>query len=72
MARFIEGHESELILAPENRAATFDDAATKWLTHVEHTKRIKPSTLGEYRIMLADPQIPASHEAGASKGRARI
>lgn len=72
MAKVIEEHEAEQILAPENRAANFNDAAARWLDHLEHAKRIKPSTLADYRVMLADPQEPRKVRGKARKGRARI
>lgn len=56
MARLITEHEADLHEAPEDREATFDDAAAGWLDHLEHEKRAKPSTLADYRLMLARPQ----------------
>jgi len=58
MARAISEHEEELRREPVNRAATFDDAATAWLDYLQHEKRVKPSTLEDYRLMLADPWEP--------------
>jgi integrase len=72
MAEVIADHEAELSCAPGNRAATFDDAAAKWLNHLEHALRIKPSTLREYKIMLADPDAPRKPRASDGKSRARI
>ncbi len=69
MAAAIADHETELSRAPGNRAGTFDDAAGKWLNHLEHALRIKPSTLRDYKIMLADPD--ASRKARADDGRSR-
>jgi integrase len=58
MARAIAEHEDELAREPVDRDATFDDAAAAWLDYLEHEKRVKPSTLEDYRIMLADPAKP--------------
>lgn len=58
MASAIAEHEEELRREPVNREASFDDAASAWLDHLEHEKRVKQSTLEDYRIMLADPSKP--------------
>lgn len=58
MAQAIEDHEADLRRAPENREATFDDAVAAWLEHLEHEKRVKPSTLADYKLMLAQPKRP--------------
>ena len=55
MARRVEEHEDELRAEPENGAATFNAAAAAWLDYLEHEKRVKPSTLADYRLMLASP-----------------
>jgi integrase len=69
MARAIAEHEDELARRPLNRDATFEDAAGAWLDHLEHEKRVKPSTLEDYRIMLADPSKPGK---GVQKRAARL
>lgn len=56
MAEAIEQREVELRRAPENREATFDDAVAAWLEHLQHEKRVKPSTLADYEVMLAQPK----------------
>jgi integrase len=56
MAQAIEDHETELRRVPENREATFDDAVAAWLGYLEHEKRVKPSTLADYQLMLAQPK----------------
>ena len=56
MAEAIADHEAELRRAPENREATFDDAVAAWLEHLQHEKRVKPSTLADYEVMLAQPK----------------
>jgi integrase len=55
MARLIEEHEEELRHVPSDREATFDAATAAWLSHLKHEKRAKPSTLSDYRTMLAQP-----------------
>jgi hypothetical protein len=69
MARVIAEQEEELRREPLNREATFDDAAAAWLDYLEHEKRVKPSTLEDYRIMLADPSQP---RRGVQKRAARL
>ncbi len=56
MARVIADHEEALRLTPENRAATFDDAASAWVRHLEGEKRVRPSTLKDYGYMLRAPK----------------
>jgi integrase len=55
MAELIGEREEELRRLPRNRDATFNDAADAWLLYVEHEKRVKPSTLRDHRMMLAEP-----------------
>lgn len=69
MAEAIEQHEEELRRLPENREATFEGAAAGWLDHLEHEKRAKPSTLADYRLMLAEP---TRERKGRSARRGRI
>ncbi len=56
MARIIEEHEALLGRSPEKREATFEDAVAAWLEYLEHEKRVKPSTLADYRVMVARPK----------------
>lgn len=57
MARVIEEHEDELRrTSPEQREASFDDAAAAWLAYVQYEKRIKPSTLARYKSLLRQPE----------------
>jgi integrase len=58
MARVIAEQGEELRREPIDREATFDAAAASWLDYLEHEKRVKPSTLEDYRIMLAEPSKP--------------
>lgn len=67
MAPIIEEHEAELRrISPEQREATFDEAAKRWLEYVEFEKRIKPSTLARYRSMLRQPESPRLHRTPRS------
>ncbi len=54
----IADREEELRREPVDREATFDGAAAAWLDYLEHEKRVKPSTLEDYRLMLAHPSEP--------------
>ena len=63
MARVIEEHEAEMGRSPEKREATFEDAVASWLEYLEHEKRVKPSTLADYRTMVARPK------EGSTNGR---
>jgi integrase len=69
MARVISEQEEELLREPLNRGATFGGAAAAWLDYLEHEKRVKPSTLEDYRLMLADPSEP---RRGAQERSARL
>ncbi len=40
------------------RGATFREVAAEWLEHVERVKGAKPSTLTDYRSLLAEPGMP--------------
>ncbi len=77
MARIIEEHEEERSRTnPEQREATFDDAATAWLEYVQYEKRVKPTTLARYRSMLRQPgkaRLPRTPRSGRAQMRsARI
>jgi integrase len=72
MTELIAEHEERLRLAPGNRRATFDDAAAAWLEYLEHELRVKPSTLRDYRYMLADPRAPQRRRGGKRERSARI
>jgi len=64
MAEVIAERETELAAQPRrDRAATFDDAVTAWLDHLEHEKRAKPSTMRDIRVMLASPSSPKQQGA---------
>ena len=53
MGEAIRTHEASLGAPRVDRAVTFADAATTWLHHLEHVEGCKPSTLADYRYMLA-------------------
>lgn len=61
---------------PEQRGATFDDAAASWLEYVQYEKRIKPTTLARYQSMLRQPDkasLPRTPKSGRNQPRsARI
>ena len=57
MAQVIEEHEERARReAPERSDALFEEAAAAWLEHLETEKRVKPSTLLNYGILLAQPE----------------
>lgn len=53
MGDAIRSHEASLGEPRADRAVTFSDAAAVWLRHIEHVEGCKPSTLADYRYMLA-------------------
>lgn len=53
MSSAIAVHEASLAQPRTDRRATFADAAAAWLHHLEHVAGAKPSTLADYRYMLA-------------------
>ncbi len=53
LAQIIADQEAALRRADNQRDASFAAVAAGWLEFVEHEKRVKPSTLADYRIMLA-------------------
>ncbi len=73
LAGIIEADEEELLRsAPGNRELVFEDAAAAWLDHLQHERRVKPSTLREYRILLADPRVARKARAPKSKRGGRV
>jgi integrase len=55
MQRRIEAREAELAIERPECPGMFDEAAREWLHDLEHVQGAKPSTLADYRYMLADP-----------------
>jgi hypothetical protein len=74
MAELIAEHEEEerAIEAGERerheRGVTFRELAAEWLEHLQHERGAKPSTLGDYRYMLAEPGAPHRRGKGKSPG----
>jgi integrase len=67
MAEVIEEHEVRLEREiPERSDALFEDAAAEWLEYQRTERRVKPSTLSNYGILLVRPQ------RGDDKRRGRI
>lgn len=79
---FLSGKDAEaeakkiLDAAPRQRtepvvqgAVTFADVAAQYLDYAEHTQRVKPATLREYRRLLA---MPGERKRGNAENAARI
>jgi integrase len=71
MAQVISDHEEKLRLEvpPEQRDALFDDAAEAWIAYLKTERRAKPSTLRNYRILLAKPDQKRRRRGGNRRGR---
>jgi hypothetical protein len=52
LASAIERHERALAALPDGDV-TFADAVARWMHHLEFVKCVKPSTLADYRYLLA-------------------
>jgi hypothetical protein len=71
MAELIAEHDREerAIEAGERerreRGVTFRELAAEWLEHLQHERGAKPSTLSDYRYILAEPG--ALHRRGKGK-----
>jgi hypothetical protein len=74
MAELIAEHDEEerAIEAGERErhehGATFRELAAEWLEHLQHERGAKPSTLSDYRYMLAEPGAPHRRGKGKSPG----
>jgi integrase len=74
MAQMIAEHEQteRAIEAGEierrARGASFREVAAEWLEHLERERGAKPSTLSDYRYMLAEPGTPHRRGKGKSPG----
>ena len=55
MGDAIRAHEERLSEPRPDGRATFADAAAVWLLHLERVEGSKPSTLADYRYLLAQP-----------------
>lgn len=51
------------------RGATVRELAAEWLEHVTRVKGAKPSTLTDYRSLLAEPGVPHRRGNGRTHGR---
>lgn len=74
MAELIAEHDREerAIEAGERerreRGVSFRELAAEWLEHLRHERGAKPSTLSDYRYMLAEPGTPHRRGGGKSPG----
>ena len=74
MAQMIAEHEQSerAVEAGEierrQRGATFREVAAEWLEHLQRERGAKPSTLSDYRYMLAEPGTPHRRGKGQSGG----
>ncbi len=69
MRRVIDEHEVALATIRPESEPTFDDAAADWMHRLEHVDGAKPSTLEDYRLMLARPDAPARKRGLRTAGR---
>jgi integrase len=69
MAELIREHSEEVGISRLKKNATFAEAAEDWLDHLVHTARLKPSTLTDYRLMLARPGEQRKDGNGTKKAR---
>jgi hypothetical protein len=51
------------------RGVTVRELAAEWLDYLEREKGVKPSTLLDYRYLLAEPGTPHERGGGRSAGR---
>jgi integrase len=74
MLELVAAHDEEqTVLEAEaserrRRGVTFRELAAEWLIYLEHEKGAKPSTLRDYRWLLAEPGQPHRRGVGASPG----
>jgi integrase len=74
MAGLIAEHDREERAIEEGererreRGASFREVAAEWLEHLERERGAKPSTLSDYRYMLAEPGTPHKRGGGKSPG----
>ncbi|CAN5679520.1 hypothetical protein BH18ACT15_BH18ACT15_14460 [soil metagenome] len=69
MRRVIDEHEVDLATVRPESEPTFDDAVADWMHRLEHVDGAKPSTLEDYRLMLARPGEPARKRGLRTAGR---
>jgi integrase len=71
MAELIAEHDREeraIEAGERERGVTFRELAAEWLEHLQHERGAKPSTLNDYRYMLAEPGAPHRRGNGKSPG----
>jgi integrase len=54
---------------PPPAPATFRELGHVWLAHLEHVKDVKPTTLRDYRSLLAEPDVAYRRGNGRTLGR---
>ncbi len=77
MPEFVRAAEAEFAAAAVRRsqaaeaasARTFRQLAHAWLDHLADVRAAKPSTLRDYRSMLAEPGVPHRRGSGTTVGR---
>jgi integrase len=72
LPEFIREAEAALALRnapPPPRPSTFRELAHAWLVYLEHVKDVKPTTLRDYRSVLAEPGVAYRRGAGRTLGR---
>lgn len=67
MAELIAERDAALV-SPPPAAVTFEELADTWMEHLSRGERAKPSTLLDYKIMLAKPR-PLTRGNGETKAR---
>jgi Phage integrase, N-terminal SAM-like domain len=50
------------------RGVTFSELTAEWLEYLQHERGAKPSTLSDYRYLLAEPGAPHRRGKGKSPG----
>jgi integrase len=70
-AEFVE-ERSRRDAGPEPAGPTFRELAHAWLAHLAAVDDVKPSTLRNYRCMLAEPGTPYRRGTGAARGRIMV
>ena len=74
MLELVRNHEAEQTRleadaeARRRRGVTFRDLAAEWMEYLEHEKGAKPSTLRDYRWLLAEPDQVHRRGSGRSPG----
>lgn len=68
MSELMRAHASEQGIKRSKREATFGDAADDWLVYLEREDR-KPSTIADYRNLLARPEQAKARGEGEKKAR---